>query len=46
MGDAVLGAVTVQHYSAAHPSQVNKDFVAAFKKANGYPPELHGGRRL
>jgi branched-chain amino acid transport system substrate-binding protein len=40
MGDAVLGAVTVLHYSAAHPSQTNKDFVAAFEKANNYRPNF------
>jgi len=34
MGDAVLGAVTAHLYSASHPSAKNKDFVAAFKKAN------------
>ena len=33
MGDAALGAVTAHMYSAAHPSQTNKDFVAAYKKA-------------
>jgi branched-chain amino acid transport system substrate-binding protein len=33
MGDAVIGAVTAHIYSAAHPSQMNKDFVAAYKKA-------------
>ena len=32
MGDAVLGAVTAHLYSAAHPSQKNKDYVAAFRK--------------
>ena len=32
MGDAALGTVTAHHYSAAHPSQMNKDFVAAYKK--------------
>jgi branched-chain amino acid transport system substrate-binding protein len=32
MGDAALGAVTAHIYSAAHPSQANKDFVAAYKK--------------
>ncbi|HZR90728.1 MAG TPA: ABC transporter substrate-binding protein [Bradyrhizobium sp.] len=32
MGDAALGAVTAHIYSAAHPSQMNKDFVAAYKK--------------
>jgi branched-chain amino acid transport system substrate-binding protein len=32
MGDAALGAVTAHIYSAVHPSQANKDFVAAYKK--------------
>ena len=35
IGDAALGVVTSQHYSAAHDSPENKSFVAAFKKANG-----------
>jgi branched-chain amino acid transport system substrate-binding protein len=35
MGDAMLGVVTAGIYSAAHNSQVNKDYVASFKKANG-----------
>jgi branched-chain amino acid transport system substrate-binding protein len=35
MGDQVLGATTAHIYSAAHPSAVNKAYVAAFKKANG-----------
>src|SRR3984893_13601816 len=34
IGDAVLGPVTAHLYSAAHPSAMNKAFVAAFKKAN------------
>jgi branched-chain amino acid transport system substrate-binding protein len=34
MGDAVLGAVTAHLYSASHPSAMNKEFVAAFRKAN------------
>jgi branched-chain amino acid transport system substrate-binding protein len=34
MGDAVIGTVTAHLYSAAHPSEKNKAFVAAFKKAN------------
>jgi branched-chain amino acid transport system substrate-binding protein len=38
MGDAALGAVTAHLYSAAHPSQMNKDFVAAYKKAYGQRP--------
>ena len=33
MGDAALGTVTAHMYSAAHPSQTNKDFVAAYRKA-------------
>ncbi|MEE1613245.1 ABC transporter substrate-binding protein [Microvirga sp. CF3016] len=34
MGDVALGAITTQHYSAAHDSPENKAFVDAFKKAN------------
>ena len=34
MGDVVLGVVTSQHYSAAHDSALNHEFVAAFEKAN------------
>ena len=34
MGDGALGVVTAHHYSAAHPSAMNKKFVAAFKQAN------------
>ncbi|MBE7941514.1 MULTISPECIES: ABC transporter substrate-binding protein [Ramlibacter] len=34
MGDVALGVVTSHHYSAAHPSPVNKKFVADFEKAN------------
>jgi branched-chain amino acid transport system substrate-binding protein len=33
MGDAALGTVTAHIYSAAHPSAMNKEFVAAYKKA-------------
>ena len=35
MADAVLGVVTAMPYSAAHPSEMNKQYVAAFKAANG-----------
>ncbi len=35
MSDAVIGTVTAHIYSADHNSQANKDFVAAFEKANG-----------
>ncbi len=34
MGDAVIGTVTAHLYSADHNSPLNKEFVAAFKKAN------------
>ena len=34
MGEGALGVVTAHHYSAAHPSALNKKFVEAFKKAN------------
>jgi branched-chain amino acid transport system substrate-binding protein len=32
MGDAALGAVTAHMYSAAHPSPMNRQFVAAYQK--------------
>src|SRR5438876_511646 len=38
MGDAALGTVTAHLYSAAHPSAMNKDFVAAYKKSFGSRP--------
>lgn len=38
MGDAAIGAVTAHLYSAAHPSAMNKDFVAAYKKMFGARP--------
>jgi branched-chain amino acid transport system substrate-binding protein len=34
MGDVANGVVTAHHYSAAHPSPLNKKFVEAFTKAN------------
>ncbi len=34
MGDQVIGTVTAHIYSADHDSALNKEFVAAFKKAN------------
>jgi branched-chain amino acid transport system substrate-binding protein len=33
-GDAALGMITADPYSAAHPSAKNKAYVAAFEKAN------------
>src|SRR5262245_48483409 len=35
MSDAMLGVVTAGIYSVLHNSPVNKEYVAAFKKANG-----------
>ena len=35
-GDALLGVVTAGMYSTAHPSQMNKDYAAAYKKATGH----------
>ncbi|MAL02544.1 ABC transporter substrate-binding protein [Neopusillimonas maritima] len=34
MGDEVLGIITSHHYSAAHDSETNKEFVKAFAEAN------------
>ena len=34
MSDAMIGTMTSGFYSAHHPSVVNKDYVAAFRKAN------------
>jgi branched-chain amino acid transport system substrate-binding protein len=34
MGDQVIGTVTAHFYSADHPSETNRAFVQAFKKAN------------
>jgi branched-chain amino acid transport system substrate-binding protein len=38
MGDAALGVVTAHIYSAAHPSALNKEFVAAYRKAYNTRP--------
>ena len=35
-GDALVGVVTAGVYSATHPSQLNKDYVAAYRKASGH----------
>jgi branched-chain amino acid transport system substrate-binding protein len=40
MGDQVIGTVTAHFYSAAHPSDANKAFVEAFKKAAGFRPNF------
>jgi len=36
----VIGTVTAHFYSAAHPSEKNKAFVEAFKKANHFRPNF------
>jgi branched-chain amino acid transport system substrate-binding protein len=35
-GDALVGVVTAGIYSAAHPSQLNKEYAAAYQKASGH----------
>jgi branched-chain amino acid transport system substrate-binding protein len=40
MGDQMIGTVTAHIYSAAHPSQLNKDYVTAFEKANAMRPNF------
>jgi len=35
-GDTLLGVVTAGFYSAAHPSPLNKAYVAAYQKATGH----------
>ena len=40
MGDVALGVVNAHHYSAAHPSAVNKKFVADFQAANKFRPNF------
>src|SRR6204780_3970423 len=35
-GDTLVGVVTAGFYSAAHPSAMNKDYAAAYKKATGH----------
>jgi branched-chain amino acid transport system substrate-binding protein len=40
MGDQVIGTVTAHMYSASHPSPANKEYVAAFEKANNFRPNF------
>jgi branched-chain amino acid transport system substrate-binding protein len=40
MGDAAIGTVTAHLYSADHPSEMNKKYVATFEKANGFRPNF------
>ncbi len=39
-GDVMLGVITAHHYSAAHPSAMNKKYVEDFKKANNFRPNF------
>ena len=40
MGDQMLGMITAGPYSAAHDSALNKTYVAAIQKANGFRPDF------
>jgi branched-chain amino acid transport system substrate-binding protein len=40
MGDQMLGMITSGSYSAAHDSAINRAYVAAFEKANGFRPDF------
>ncbi len=40
IGDVALGVVTSHHYSAAHPSAMNKKFVQSFEAANHFRPNF------
>jgi branched-chain amino acid transport system substrate-binding protein len=41
MGDVALGVVTTFHYSAAHPSPLNKEYVAAMRKQANLRANFH-----
>ena len=40
IGQPALGVVSSHHYSAAHDSPENKDYVSSFMKANGFRPNF------
>ena len=40
MGDQMLGMITAGPYSAAHDSDLNRSYVAAFEKANRFRPDF------
>jgi branched-chain amino acid transport system substrate-binding protein len=40
MGDVALGVITSHHYSAAHPSPMNKKFVADFQAQSKFRPNF------
>jgi branched-chain amino acid transport system substrate-binding protein len=42
IGDVALGIITSHHYSAAHPSEMNKKLVAEFRKAANLRPNFMG----
>ena len=41
MGDVALGVVNTMHYSAAHDSALNKEYVAAMRKAGNLRANFH-----
>ena len=41
LGDQVLGVLSVQNYSYAHPGQRNRDFIAAYEAAFGSHPRAN-----
>jgi branched-chain amino acid transport system substrate-binding protein len=42
IGDAALGVISANHYSDAHPSELNKKFTADFEKAAGMRANMMG----
>jgi branched-chain amino acid transport system substrate-binding protein len=40
IGDVALGVITAHHYSAAHPSPMNKKFVADFQAMHKFRPNF------
>ena len=40
IGDVALGVITAHHYSAAHPSAMNKKFVADFQALHKFRPNF------
>ncbi len=40
IGDVALGVITAHHYSAAHPSAMNKKFVADFQAMHKFRPNF------
>ncbi|HVE50814.1 MAG TPA: ABC transporter substrate-binding protein [Casimicrobiaceae bacterium] len=41
MGDVALGVVNTMHYSAAHPSALNKEYVASMRKTANLRANFH-----